>query len=457
METTQTVEPEQSEEVILRETIDLSDNMTAENISTSKCNILKRFWTFFLEHPIAVITCVGILLGGIGTFFIGINAIRSNNSNLSLSGEDIFKFTEAVKSEDTSQIEKFLERVKGNPEAPVLDRAIAEAFKLQTNKKIDEAIEKWESIANIAEKNDNTIAAGAWFSAGNLLLQQGRHGKAIFDFSKALNLKQDYVQAYHRRAAAKLNIGEFKEAIDDCDKALEQDPDNAETHYNRGFANLSLSKYKDAGDDFRKALDLKPDYTEAKWGLKETKSYLESAKLLNLNTTHAEEYYSRGIVRLDNGEFKESIGDFDKALKLNPDYVEAYYDRGAAKFNIEQYQSAVADYNKVILLNPEFPSAYANRGEAKSRLRQYESAITDCDKAIQLDPNYAYAYYIRADAKFHIGDIAGEESDLKTALKIAEKVNDEKLKDKIELRFFLKNLLHRNHGKRDETLQKNSN
>ena len=93
---------------------------------------------------------------------------------------------------------------------------------------------------------------------------------------------------------------------------------------------------------------------------------------------------------------------------------------------------------------------------AKIEMKQYKSAIADCDKAIQLDPNFAYAYYVRADVKFHIGDIEGEESDLKTALKIAEEVGDEKLKDQIVLRF-LTNNLRENQEKKDGTFLKNKN
>ena len=47
-----------------------------------KC--FERVWTFFLQHPIATITCVGIFLSGIGTLFIGINAIRPDSSKFEL-------------------------------------------------------------------------------------------------------------------------------------------------------------------------------------------------------------------------------------------------------------------------------------------------------------------------------------------------------------------------------------
>ena len=99
METKQKVESEQSD--------DAPDNTTGENVSSDKRKILERIWTFCLQHKLlAAVTCMGVLLGGIGTFLLGIAAIRSDNSNLSLKGEDIVKFIQAIKSDETAQVEK---------------------------------------------------------------------------------------------------------------------------------------------------------------------------------------------------------------------------------------------------------------------------------------------------------------------------------------------------------------
>ena len=70
-----------------------------------------------------------------------------------------------------SEIEKAVRQVQQNPEASALDRALADAFTLQQEGNIEEAIEKWRSIANIAEGSDNDLAAHAWFSVGYLILE----------------------------------------------------------------------------------------------------------------------------------------------------------------------------------------------------------------------------------------------------------------------------------------------
>lgn len=71
------------------------------------------------------------------------------------------------------QVKEVVQQVEQNLEAPLVDRAIADAVSLQRAGKIKEAIEKWRSIANVAEGSDNDLAARAWLSVGYLLYERG--------------------------------------------------------------------------------------------------------------------------------------------------------------------------------------------------------------------------------------------------------------------------------------------
>ena len=73
----------------------------------------------------------------------------------------------------TQEAEEAVREVRRNPEASLLARAIADAYSLQRAGKIEEAIEKWRSIANVAEGSDNDLAARAWLSVGYLLYERG--------------------------------------------------------------------------------------------------------------------------------------------------------------------------------------------------------------------------------------------------------------------------------------------
>lgn len=76
-------------------------------------------------------------------------------------------------SDAAREAEEAVQEVRQNPEASPIDRAIADAYSLQRAGRIDEAIEKWRSIANVMEGIDNDLAAHAWLSVGSLLYKKG--------------------------------------------------------------------------------------------------------------------------------------------------------------------------------------------------------------------------------------------------------------------------------------------
>ena len=79
--------------------------------------------------------------------------------------------------DSTEEIDQAAQENRDRLRSPLLDRAIARAYSLQDEGRIEEAIEKWRSIANVAEGIDNELAAHAWFSVG-YLQEEGRHGES---------------------------------------------------------------------------------------------------------------------------------------------------------------------------------------------------------------------------------------------------------------------------------------
>ena len=94
--------------------------------------------------------------------------------NLRQSTEDIQDYQNLDKPEEA---EGDFQEDQDSPDPSLADRAIAEAYSLQEEGRIEEAIEKWRSIANVAEGIDDDLAARAWFSVG-YLLEEGRHGES---------------------------------------------------------------------------------------------------------------------------------------------------------------------------------------------------------------------------------------------------------------------------------------
>ena len=248
--------------------------------------------------------------------------------------------------------------VQRDPTASVIDRAIAATVLLQQQGNIEGAVEKWHSIANIAE--DRQLQARAWFSVGYLLSDKSdKELEAKIDaYTKAIKLNPAYTAAYNNRGRANRKLGRYEEAIADYNRAIELDPTYARAYNNRGFAKICLGRPKDALADIDRAIDLNPAYARA--------------------------YDSRGFAKEKLGRYEEAIAAYNRAIELDPAYALAYNNRGFAKGKLGRYEEAIAAYNRAIELDPTYALAYNNRGFTKGKLGRTKEAREDYQRALTL-------------------------------------------------------------------------
>ena len=189
-------------------------------------------------------------LNNIGGFLVGIAAILTLIFTLIFlrrqppiqillaTSEDISKFLKDERSNKSSRVEKVVQNVERNRKASFVDKAIAHAYRLQADNKINEACQKWQDIANYAEGDDNDLAARAWFSVGYLFTEQNLNRKALTAYDRAIRLNPDYAEAYNNRGAAKNELDLYDEAIADFDKSICLNSNLAEPYTNRGYCEV---------------------------------------------------------------------------------------------------------------------------------------------------------------------------------------------------------------------------
>ena len=173
-----------------------------------------------------------------------------------LTSEDISKLVQSGTSEASSEVGNLLQKIQQDPGSSVIDRAIVEAHRLQQEGKVDDAIKKWGSIANISEGIDNDIAAWAFFARGAANNNLGKHDEAILDCNEAIRLNPNLADAYLLRGAANSNLGKHDEAILDCNEAIRLNPNLAEAYLTRGLSKASLRKVGEANADYQVALKI---------------------------------------------------------------------------------------------------------------------------------------------------------------------------------------------------------
>jgi tetratricopeptide (TPR) repeat protein len=112
-----------------------------------------------------------------------------------------------------------------------------------------------------------------------------------------------------------------------------------------------------------------------------------------------EEFYARGVVRLEQGDLEGAMADFNKAIELLPKYSAAISARVSVKSVQGDLEGALADYGRAIELTPDIAIPYYSRGFILLEQEDFDAAIKDFDKAIETQPGVAIVYRNRADAR----------------------------------------------------------
>jgi len=223
-------------------------------------------------------------------------------------------------------------------------------------------------------------------------------------------------------------------AIQWLDTAISIDPTNAVYYVNRGIAHAERGDKIKATADYEQALKLDPSNSLALHNLSAMKSLSgETADAERLLTESIEKNSKlpypraeRAYQRMQKGDLKGALEDYDEVVKLEPKEEENYLNRGLVKEKLKDLQGALADFSQAIKLNEENPRAWVCRGNVVSKMSNWKEAIEDYTVALSLDKTYGMAHYNRGICYQNLGKHTEACTDLKAALKLgvtqAEKV-----------------------------------
>jgi len=266
-----------------------------------------------------------------------------------------------------------------------------------------------------------------YLKIGIIAGQRGDFAGAYSDFTMAISVKPDCVQAYVERglAAGALakNDGNLAEAsvraVADYNKAIELDPAYAPAYYNRGVVMQANGEFENAKADFIRVTKLKTDLMLL------AQAYLHLGELkkgendqMGAAYCFSAAYYYRGISEAEQMQTNNALADLAKAIELRPNFPMAYYDRGRLEQTTGDLDDAMADYNKSIELDPKFSGSFLNRGNIKRARNDIAGALTDYNEAIELDPRNAKAWMNRGIAQALQGDATGSKADFQQAVQI---------------------------------------
>ena len=196
------------------------------------------------------------------------------------------------------------------------------------------------------------------YDAGLRLLKATRYEQAALNFSRTIDLKPDFADAYRMRARVYVAQSNPDAAIRDFTRVLELSPNDSTALVERGFAWLDKKMYPNAMADASEAISLDP----------------KSGRAYNL----------RAMGRRALGDSRKAIEDFTTAVGIEPS-LENYFQRASTYQIIGQQQFAIADFTSAIALDPAEPHIYFARAQAKAATGDAKGAQEDIAVGRKID------------------------------------------------------------------------
>lgn len=290
----------------------------------------------------------------------------------------------------------------------------------------------WKQAEELAAVAENSVGAVSADSDEKKLYDQAVAEKdpykAIDLLDQAIELKEDFADAYLERGKRKVDIEavdeirvDFTGAVADYSTYLQMRPKDPLAYAERGYAYRRLDKDSLALADYNRAIRLNAKYAEAYLGRAWVKMKVDNPeaalkdleKAVQINPGLSEAHYWLGNIRYNFGEYDQAIADLDRALQADSSYVDALDLRAAAKQFAGRFAEAVQDYNRLEKMDTNQIS-YISRGMCYQSLGKHRNAIADFDKALERYPNSADAYLYRGVSESVLGlkDEAKKDFDL---------------------------------------------
>ncbi len=210
---------------------------------------------------------------------------------------------------------------------------------------------------------------------GLIYLREGLYDKAIKAYDTALEINEDFSEAYvNRTIAYYLNRtiayyknGRQEEALKESLRLVERYPDCDFVHGGLAGIYADNKEYEKAVGAYNEAIRIAPQRPKF--------------------------YNCLGLVYNELGKFDLAIEQFKKGIAIDNKDAVLHNNLGVAYKQKGQLELAIAEYHQAIKLTPDFAEGYNNLGIVCSKIGQYAQARRYFKRAIQLDPDYCDAHY----------------------------------------------------------------
>jgi tetratricopeptide (TPR) repeat protein len=223
----------------------------------------------------------------------------------------------------------------------------------------DKAISEYTAAIN---RNNEFLQS--YISRGNAWMKKRDYNRAIDDYTRAIRLDGDKAEVYNYRGfaraemAARNNFNGMTLAIEDYSRAISINKNYVDALINRSHAYYQMG-------DFARVIE-------------------DCDRIIALEPSNAIIWNRRGSAWYSSENDDKAINDFTEAVRLKSDYAIAWYNRANAWYNKSELEKALADLNRCIAINPSFADAYLSRGKIYQLMENEEKAEADFASAQRL-------------------------------------------------------------------------
>ena len=259
----------------------------------------------------------------------------------------------------------------------------------------------------------------------------GEYAQAIPLFQELISSQPRSTDLHFDLATAYAHREDYGKAVTEYKETLRLDPNRYDAELLLAKALLNQSQPEDSLNHLRNYVMHKPSDAEGLEvlgeALKNSSHFDEATSVLtraiDANPSSYKAHYDLGVVLGRSGKTANAIAELQTAIKLKPEESEARYqlaqmlsksgDRDAARLQFAAFarlKDAEEEQTKAAFLG--------NQGNDQLKAGRNREAVENFRSAVALAPHDGKLHFNLAIALLRVGDTAGEERELKEALKL---------------------------------------
>ena len=263
----------------------------------------------------------------------------------------------------------------------------------------------------------NEKDADLYYYSGMAYHLQGKNSIALTKLNKAIDLKNNFLEAFQARSVVLMDLERYQEALADCLKCLKIKEDE-KGYYNLGLVYEKLGMYNEAETAYRNSIDKNRRVVGTHFALANllfsrenyTGAYSSIMQVLELEPKHKQGLLLQGKILAAQKNYPKAIEVLSLASIEYPDEPEIYFQRGEYYSLLNQGAFAIIDFTRVIELDPNRAEVYYKRAGAYEEIRDYEKALADYEKLLAMSKYDGNAQRLHEEASRRMFELNREEN-----------------------------------------------